>query len=160
MAPPATPGTNLGKSLAKGEPFSKEWPYDIRYSAVAAAPANHTVRYGDDHVELIEVAVRQGERENMHGHPYPSVYVDDGGFIRKGVVYDNQSLVGAGPPWGKMTTPLDNVGFPICFSAVPEAPHAVKVVSGTPAHFYRIHFKRVDGDDIKTNWSRLYPARP
>ena len=73
-------------TLKDQPPYSKEWPYNIGYSSTTAAPANHTVRFQDAHVELIEVAIRPGETENMHGHPYPSVYADDGGFMPAGAM--------------------------------------------------------------------------
>ena len=158
FAPPAQAVPNPGLSLEGREPYSKEWPFHAGYSSTTAAPANHTVRYQDDHVELIEVAIRPGETENMHGHPYPSVYADDGGFSPAGAQYENRSMVkGFTVPWGKMTSPFDAGVYPICFSAIPEPPHQVSVRSGPPQHFYRVHFKRVDGEDVKTTWRRWYP---
>lgn len=159
FAPPAKIVPDPGKSLQSGKPFSKEWPYDAGYNATEAAPANHTLRYDDDHVQLLEVAIRTGEKENMHGHPYPSVFADDGGFAPEGEVTTNASLVPVpGPPWGKMSTGPRGEDFPICFSAVPEPPHEVTVKEGPPEHFYRVHFKRIDGDDIKTRWRQWYPV--
>ena len=159
FAPPAQVVRDPGVSLNNKEPHSKEWPFNIGYSSTTAAPANHTVRYQDDHVELIEVAIRPGETENMHGHPYPSVYADDGGFSPAGAMYKNQSIVtDFTVPWGKLTSPFDAGVYPICFSAIPEPPHQVAVNGGPPQHFYRVHFKRVDGDDIRTRWRSWYPA--
>ena len=158
FGPPAKVVADPGKTLQSATPFSKDWPYNIGYSATVSAPANHTLRYEDDHIQLLEVAIREGEKENMHGHPYPSVYADDGGFAPEGAVYKNATLEPSdGPPWGKMTTAPQGANFPICFSAVPEAPHEVSVEKGPPQHFYRIHFKRVDGAAIKENWRAWYP---
>ena len=159
FAPPAQVVPDPGVSLKNKAPHSKEWPFNIGYSSTTAAPANHTVRYQDDHVELIEVAIRPGETENMHGHPYPSVYADDGGFSPAGAMYKNQSIVADFTvPWGKLTSPFDAGVYPICFSAIPEPPHQVSVNAGPPQHFYRVHFKRVDGDDVRTRWRSWYPA--
>lgn len=159
FAPPAQPVPDPGLALKDQAPYSKEWPFNIGYSSTTAAPANHTVRFADPHVELIEVAIRPGETENMHGHPYPSVYADDGGFAPAGAKYENTSIVdGFTVPWGKLTTPFEAGTYPICFSAIPEPPHHVSVRSGPPQHFYRVHFKRVDGTDIKGNWRTWYPA--
>ena len=158
FAPPSKVVPNPGLTLKNKEPYSEAWPYNVGYSSTTAAPANHTVRFQDDHVELIEVAIRPGETENMHGHPYPSVYADDGGFSPAGAQYSNESIVkGFTVPWGDLTSPFDAGVFPICFSAIPEPPHRVTVHSGAPQHFYRVHFKRVDGDDVKTNWRTWYP---
>jgi hypothetical protein len=160
FAPPAAVVENPGLTLKGKEPYSAAWPYNVGYSSTTAAPANHTVRFQDDHVELIEVAIRPGETENMHGHPYPSVYADDGGFMPAGASYSNQSIEkDFTVPWGDLTSPFDAGTFPICFSAIPEPPHRVSVNGGPPQHFYRVHFKRVDGEDIKANWRTWY-ARP
>jgi hypothetical protein len=149
---------NPGLTLKGKAPLSDAWPYNVGYSSTTAAPANHTVRFQDEHVELIEVAIRPGETENMHGHPYPSVYADDGGFSPAGAQYSNESIVkGFTVPWGELTTPFDAGVYPICFSAIPEPPHRVTVHSGPPQHFYRVHFKRVDGEDVKKNWRTWYP---
>jgi hypothetical protein len=159
FAAPARATRDPGLTLKGKEPSSKEWPYHAGYSPTVAAPANHVIRYQDDHVELIEVVIRPGETENMHGHPYPSVYADDGGFSPAGAVYQNQSIEpDFTVPWGMLTSPFDAGVYPICFSAIPEPPHKVSVKSGPPQHFYRVHFKRVDGDDVKTNWRSWYPA--
>ena len=159
FALPAQATSDPGLTLKNGDPYSKEWPYNIGYSPTVAAPANHYIRYQDDHVELIEVVIRPGETENMHGHPYPSVYADDGGFSPAGATYQNRSIEkDFTVPWGKLTSPFDSGTFPICFSAIPEPPHQVSVKSGPPQHFYRIHFKRVDGDDVKANWRTWYPV--
>jgi hypothetical protein len=159
FAPPARVVPDPGLSLKDQAPYSKDWPFNIGYGATEAAPANHTVRFQDSHVELIEVAIRPGETENMHGHPYPSVYADDGGFMPTGAMYENKSIIdGFTVPWGRLTTPFDAGTYPICFSAIPEPPHQVSVHGGPPQHFYRVHFKRVDGMDIKTNWRTWYPV--
>ena len=159
FAPPARVVPDPALTLKDQAPYSKEWPYNIGYSSTTSAPANHTVRFHDDHVELIEVAIRPGETENMHGHPYPSVYADDGGFMPAGAVYENKSIVSSFTvPWGKLTTPFEAGMYPICFSAIPEPPHQVSVRGGPPQHFYRVHFKRVDGADVRTNWRTWYPA--
>jgi len=159
FGPPKVKKADLGNSLVGTEPFSKEWPYNIKYSAIDAAPANHPLLYVDDHIEVIEVVIRPGETENQHGHPYPSVYADDGGAMPDGAVYENVELIHNPPPWmGKPTGSPKGPNFPICFTALPEPPHQVSVRQGAPQHFYRIHFKRVDGDAIKANWRSWYPA--
>ena len=159
FAPSQVTVRDLGDSLKDGKPFSKEWPYDIRYSAVTAAPANHRVLFQDAHIEMLEVVIRPGETENMHGHPYRSIFADDGGFGPLGADYGNATLrASAGPPWGEMSAPPPGADFPICFSATPELPHRVSVRGGPPQHFYRVHFKRIDGEDVSTRWREWYPA--
>jgi hypothetical protein len=147
--PPNKVVPDLGKSLLSGKPHSKAWPYDIRYNAIDAAPANHTVRYQDEHIELIEVGIRQGETEHMHGHPYYSIFADDGGFWPDGADYSNYDLSKSSfQAFGEMTSPMNAQMHPRCWAATPQAPHAVTVKSGPPQHFYRIHFKRIVGDSV------------
>jgi hypothetical protein len=60
-----------------GKPFSKEWPYPIELDSVKAAPNNHKALYADAHVRLVEVTERPESQENLHGHPYRSVFIND-----------------------------------------------------------------------------------
>ncbi len=144
-----------------GAPYSKQWPFPIVYNAVQAAPANHYVRYEDAHVQLVEVVVRPGETENMHGHPFSSVYSNDGAGptdpVPTGQV--NKTLVpGTPPPWGKKGLAPAGSDFPSCLAALPEDPHQVYNPKDVPEHFYRLHFKRIDGEDIKQKWREWYPV--
>jgi hypothetical protein len=153
--PPSTV-KDLGRTGA-GTPYSKEWPYPIAYNALTAAPANHLLRYDDDHVQLLEVVIRPGERENMHGHPYPSVFADDGAGFTPVIEGQNQNLdPESGNPRGEMGPAPAGAKYPTCFAAVPEGPHAVTVTGTVPNHFYRIHFKRVDGEAIREKWREWY----
>jgi len=168
---------DLGRTPVPGKPFSKEWPYPIAYDAVAAAPANHFVRYEDDHVQLLEVVIREDEKENMHGHPYHSVFAADvtppyapfmfaremlGPYIDQLVASGAKNEVlnpGMPDAHGPGSSPPPGMMLPICQVAVPEAPHQASK-SGkaiAPDHFYRLQFKRVDAEDIKTRWKQWYP---
>ena len=60
FAPPARVVPDPGLTLKERPPYSKEWPFSIGYNSTEAAPANHTVRFQDSHIELIEVAIRPG----------------------------------------------------------------------------------------------------
>jgi hypothetical protein len=60
-----------------GPPFSKEWPYPIALDSVSAAPNNHKLLFADASVRLVEVTERAGGQENLHGHPYRSVFIND-----------------------------------------------------------------------------------
>jgi len=149
FAPPARPMPDLGKKYFNGKPYSKMWPYDFHYNAVDSAPADHHLRNHDDRLELIEVTVRQGETEHMHGHPYYSIFADDGGFWPPGADYSNLDLSRSSfQAFGTFTSPRDEPTFPKCWSAMPQAPHEVTVKAGPPQHFYRVHLKKVvpDGD--------------
>jgi len=149
---------DLGFAPQTGAAFSKDWPFPFVYNAADAAPANHYLRYDDAHVQLLEVVLRAGEKENMHGHPYPSVFADDGGFSPVGAEYQNDTLLpNQPPPWGKTSAAPGGAEFPTCFAAVPESPHQVTHKTGAAVHFFRVHFKRVDGEEIKAQWRAWYP---
>jgi hypothetical protein len=152
---------DLGTTPQPGAPYSRQWPFPLAYNAVQAAPANHYVRYEDAHIQLVEVVVRPGETENMHGHPYSSVYSNDGagptdpvpaGQVNKTLVPDTP------PPWGEKGQAVSGSSFPSCLAAVPEGPHHVYNPKDVPEHFYRLHFLRIDGEDIRTRWREWYPS--
>jgi quercetin dioxygenase-like cupin family protein len=46
-----------------------------KYDAVIAAPENHEVVFENDKVRVVNVLVKPGERENMHTHSWPSVFL-------------------------------------------------------------------------------------
>ena len=151
FGPPKKVVPDLGTSLLAGKPYSQEWPYDIRYNAADAAPEVHNIRYHDDRLELIEVAIRTGEVEHMHGHPYYSVFADDGGFWPAGADYANEDLSKSSfAAFGDFTSPRDEPTFPKCWSSTPQAPHRVTIKGGPPQHFYRVHFKQIVGEAYKT----------
>jgi hypothetical protein len=155
------------KPRAGAAKFSADWPFPIAFDSVLAAPNNHKLLYEDDHVRLIEVTIRPGETENLHGHPYPSVFAFDASFGKC-----------VGPP-GKCATAFEDhflhpdslmngndraVGgipagleAPNCAVLGPQAPHAAHNKGHAPLHFYRIEFKRIDGDGLKTHWRQWYP---
>ena len=40
------------------------------------------------------------------------------------------------------------MSVPTCTTVPPQAPHTIRNSSALPLHYYRIEFKRVDGDDF------------
>lgn len=149
---------DLGTSRQPGAPFSADWPFPIVYNAVTAAPADHYLRYEDDHVQLLEVFIRPSERENIHGHPYPSVYFDDGGGFYPAIQTSNVYFFPDSPqPRGDVGKPPAGETYPQCYAAIPQAPHAVTVTGPAPQHFFRLQYKRVDGADIRNQWRTWYP---
>jgi hypothetical protein len=136
-----------GRGPQSGPGYSAEYPYPKAYDPTLAAPANHFVRYEDAHVQLVEVVVRPGETENFHGHPYSSVFADDGGGFYPGIELHNEVVnPDSINPRGKIGLPPSKFKYPTCFAAVPEWPHAVTVTGGVPQHFYRLHFKTLTGE--------------
>ena len=47
--------------------------------------------------------------------------------------------------------------WPNCSTMGPQWPDAASDIAPYPSHFYRIQFKRVDGDGIRTHWREWYP---
>jgi hypothetical protein len=151
LAQQAVSTANAGASIAAGSRPSADYPYPPKFDPTVAAPANHLVRYEDDHVQLVEVVIRPGEKENMHGHPYSSVFADDGGGFAAAILLHNDVL----DP--KSINPRGSVGlspagnpFPQCWAAVPEWPHQVTVTGEVPQHFYRLHFKYLEQKHLGT----------
>lgn len=50
-----------------------------------------------------------------------------------------------------------NMRVPTCTTVPPQAPHSIRNNSRIPLHYYRIEFKRVDGDAFQSHWREWYP---
>jgi hypothetical protein len=184
MLDPLMPISNVDpKDPRLGPAISKEYPFAPATESYIAAPNNHYVRYQDDHVVFLEVVFRPTERENVHGHAFPSVFASDigpspviSGPTRASgappmVVKENLPGIGhagAGGDWkwdpdgvngqgGGSCAPPAGMKWPSCSTMGLQWPHAASDTRDAPAHFYRIEFKRIDGDDIKTRWQDWYP---
>ena len=129
--------------------------------AVFAAPNNYRLLYEDGHVRLIEVTVRPGETTPAHVNPYASV------LAFKTVAVDEQEIVdtkldaksplsrqkaGQGP-----APSVFNMRVPTCTTVPPQVLHSIGNNSPIPLHYYRIEFKRVDGDAFQSHWREWYP---
>jgi len=125
--------------------------------SVNAAPKNHKLLFENDHVRLLEVTVQPGETENMHGHKYPSVFMMDAPQPRivNRNLDDNDALQpDAGRPGSKPPPPPRNdgeaVAYPTCRAMTTfQSPHQVTNVDTFPQHFYRMEFKKIDGDAVR-----------
>jgi hypothetical protein len=173
MLEPLKPAKELDPKANLGPPFSRDFPFPLAYDSVAAAPNNHYLRYGDGHVHFVEVIIRPGETELMHGHPYPSVFARDG--VPLGAPAPprspnaprdggggNQLLVpppeGAARIGGWAWAPEGFAG-PNCTTMHPEPPHKVHNGTTWPDHFYRLEFVRLDGEALRTEWRSMYPGQ-
>jgi len=118
---------------------------------VLAAPDNYRLLYEDGHVRLLEVSVRPGETTPIHGHPYPSVLAFDVAEVDARALLE---LQGAGhapaPSVFQMTAPT-------CATVGPQAPHSIENKGDIPLHYYRIEFKRADGEALGARWREWYP---
>ena len=159
LIPSTKQPTGPAPTMNSGPPFSADWPFPLAYSPLLAAPANHNLRYSDDHVELVEVFIRPGETEKLHGHPLSSVFYDDGGGFYPVIETTNDYMRADSPAFrGKGQTPPGEK-YPTCYAANPQWVHAVTVTGKVPQHFFRMQFRHMDGDDIKTKWATLYPKK-
>jgi hypothetical protein len=138
---------------------SSLWHWPDSMDSVNAAPKNHKVLFENDHVRLLEVIVQPGETENMHGHKYPSVFMMDAPQPRT----QNKNLEeGGGPqPGNRPAPPPRNEGgpgaYPTCRAmTTPQSPHQVTNADTFPQHFYRMEFKKIDGDAIRE--MKSYPT--
>jgi hypothetical protein len=51
------------------------WPYPDSLDSIKAAPKNHKILYEDGEIRIVEVTIRPGETENLHGHKYSSIFI-------------------------------------------------------------------------------------
>jgi len=141
--------------------LSEEGPYPAAYDSVVAAPNNYRLIYEDGHVRLLEVTVRPGETTPMHGDPYASVLAFNNAVVGEGEIVDTKldpkSALNGHKPGRAPAPSVMNMSAPTCMTVAPEAPHTIRNNSTVPLHYYRIEFKRVDGDDFRTHWREWYP---
>ena len=158
MLKPVKQVPNLAAGPALGPKSSAQWPYSRLYDSVLAAPDNYRLLYEDGHVRLLEVTVRPGETTPMHGHPYASVLAFDTvpAEIVDRKLDPESSLNGQGAGHGPAPSVL-NMTVPTCSTLGPQAPHSIEIAGGVPLHYYRIEFKRVDGEEFGSRWQEWYP---
>jgi len=164
-----------------GEDFRahwKEWyPWMLKPSApvtnppmtpdsVLAAPNNYKLLYEDAHVRLLEVTVRPGETTPSHASPYPSVLAfnnitvdpkDIAEMLTVAITTDKKYMQDHPAPTQGPAPNVFNMNVPTCTTMAPELPHMIRNNSTIPLHYYRIEFKRVDGDDFASHWREWYP---
>ena len=120
------------------------WPWPDSMDALAAAPEFHKAVFENDHIRLLEVTVNPGVSENVHTHRYPSALVMDAPVpARSEFTAENNKTV---------TLPPRNEGAawstPQCVLFEPTAPHSLTNLGTYPIHFYRIEFKRMEGNAL------------
>jgi len=135
------------------------YPYAASYDAEVADPDVHRVLFENEHVMFLEVANPPGLDVKMHGHPYPSVFARDSGG--PSIAIDDTHLdpasAFAGKGWGYGGPPA-GLAFPRCMTAPPEGPHKPINRGTVPLHFYRIEFRRLDADGLRSHWREWYPS--
>ena len=104
--------------------------------------------FEDDHIRLVEVLTPPGAKASARNSPYPSVLAFDAADRPVG-----RELLAN----GHESPTLKGFETLRCATAGPRAPYAARNTSSTPVHYYRIEFKRIDGDGIKDHWRAWYP---
>ena len=133
------------------------WHWPDSMDAVNSAPKIHKVLFENDHIRLLEVTVPAGTTEPIHGHKYPSVFAFDAVQPK---LKDHQlepSTDNSGNPLdpnSKTQAPHrlfeDSDWYaPQCITMGPQAPHQVTILDTFPQHFYRLEFKKMDGQSIE-----------
>jgi hypothetical protein len=102
--------------------------------------------YEDDHIRLVEVLIRPGETRRAAAIPYPAVLASDSA----GIALSPGKGTGESPAL---------TGFPTlkCATTSGSAAEVTRNTGAVPIHYYRIEFKRIDGDGIKDHWREWYP---
>ena len=162
VAAPVKPVKDMTPGPALGPKMSEEWPYPAAYDEINAAPNNYKLLYENDKIRLVEFTLRPGETTPMHGNPYPTVFAFNSisgpaSDISDKNLEPNSPLngtrggaIGAAPKMWELKAPT-------CGTSAPEAPHAQHNASNAPVHYYRIEYKRIDGDRLTANWKKWYP---
>jgi hypothetical protein len=139
-------------AVTQQKPAGALWHWPDSMDSVNAAPKNHKVLFENDHVRLLEVTVQPGETENMHGHKFPSVFMMDAPqphVVNKNLE-ENDGLQPGNRPPPPPRNDGGNIAYPTCRAmTTPQSPHQVTNVDPFPQHFYRMEFKKIDGDAIR-----------
>jgi len=154
-----TTGVWAQATATQQKPAAALWHWPDSMDSINAAPKNHKVLFENDHVRLLEVTVQPGETENMHGHKYPSVFMMDA--PQPHIVNKNLDDGDGLQPGNRPPPPPRNEGgtvaYPTCRAmTTPQSPHQVTNTDTFPQHFYRMEFKKIDGDAIRE--MKSYPA--
>ena len=96
----------------------------------------------------------------MHGHPYPAVLSfnaisgDPAALKEKFLYFCDKFMDRSG--YGDAPERL-NLTTPTCSTMNMQAPHALTNTLKVPVHYYRLDYKRIDGDGMTANWRKWYP---
>ena len=107
--------------------------WDPQLDGAIAAPANHRILYEDDTIRVLSVSIRPGEKEPVHHHRWPSVFVID--CLVKVRDFDSRGNEIPLPIPDKFELPL-TVKFP------PQPAHSVLNEDTRPFHATRVEFKK------------------
>ncbi|WP_137787758.1 hypothetical protein [Sphingomonas sp. 3P27F8] len=119
----------------------KDW-----YRYTITGPDRTRLLFEDDHVRLVEVLIRPGETQRSAASPYPAVFAFDAA--------DTRVPLGKG---SNVSPPLPGFDTLKCATTGSRTATVTRNTGSVPIHYYRIEFKRVDGDGLKDHWREWYP---
>ena len=106
--------------------------WDPKLDGLSAAPDNHRLLFEDDYIRVLSVSIKPGEKEPVHHHRWPSVFVID--RLVKVRDFDASGKEIPLPIPDKFELPL-TVKFP------PQPAHSVRNDDSVPFHATRVEFK-------------------
>jgi hypothetical protein len=118
----------------------KDW-----YRITQTGPDRSRLMYEDDHIRLVEVLIRPGETRRSPANAAPAVIAYD---IDTPIPHDKG---------GHESPALKGFDTLKCATTSASAAAVTRNTSDVPIHYYRIEFKRIDGDGIKDHWREWYP---
>ena len=144
-------GLSFGLTPSRDSIFEKD--------SVVAAAANNQVLYENDHIRLIEVTIRPGETEPFHTHPYPTISIFDA--VQPSSSYEGldgrKTILGRnftkfGTTLSLQLTKQTKTGWADKLPVVEVEPanpnpHKCTNIDIFTYHYYRLEFKRIDGND-------------
>lgn len=107
--------------------------WDPALDALVAAPDNHKLLYEDDTIRVISVSIKPGEKERVHHHRYPSVFVIDRMIKARDFDADGNEI--------PLPVP-DKFEPPLVVKMPPQPMHAVLNIDSHALYGTRIEFKR------------------
>jgi hypothetical protein len=127
-----------------GNDLAANWKDLYRYTVTG--PDRSRLLYEDDHVRLVEVLIRPGETRRAPANPYPAV-----------VAYDAAGTTAPLARGSHVSPALAAFETLKCATTGPLAAEVTRNTGALPIHYYRIEFKRIDGEGLKDRWREWYP---
>ena len=127
-----------------GKELKANWKDWYRFTPVG--PDKSRTLFEDDHVRLVEVLIRPGETRKASANPLPAVIAYD--------AVDTKVPLAKG---GHTSPPLAAFDTLNCATTGPAPAEVTHNTGSVPIHYYRIEFKRIDGDGLKSHWQEWYP---
>lgn len=118
--------------------------------ALRYARAGERKLYEDDVVRLFDVTLLPGHRNQGSVSRYPAILA----FDTKRAFAAADAVVGSG---AGRSAPPDGLSMPRCMTIDAGTALPRTGPPGAPTHFYRLEFKRVEGNDLKDRWREWYP---